>query len=623
MMTALFAAFWLQLESASSAAVCVGTLALPTRGLAYEKALYRIAGTVVGVIASIVIAGLFSGVRDLFVLAISLWLAACVYVASLLEGNRSYGAVLTGFTVAIVAVANIDTPQEVWSAGVNRGAAIIVGVVSVMVFSDLFAAPNVFSSLLGRLEDTHRRVIAFAHNALRHQQAEPQVATDLLRTIVAFRAEISALPAESIAGSARASAARTVVAAMAREVTVSRAFASVLCELGEEARDLLSALSKLLDDPFGPEADALNQTIDFVLDSQDAASPLFVAASAAHILVEHDRKTLAALEDLRRGRASAPGSRLLLFRAPQAAFRNALRVFLVMLVGAVFFIATGWPATSYAMVQLGALVAISANAPSSRQFAIGGLIAMFLSFAFAGINNFLILDGVNAFPLLVIGMAPAIIGGGLLAASPNPKLAPIGTLVLVFTPTLMSIGNPQTYDPRTYLTDGFLANVSTIILFIVLATVLPTSDDQKRGWMLRSLRADFGRALQQSLPRHTPDEYAFRYADLVGQLGALPPAALDHRNGLRWAELTLAAWRVRAAIADPRLPQWADRDGRAALVAKDPAALRGAATRLLAARTDGSEIHSCRLAATAMAWMATLIECSPREVAELGPEPAR
>ena len=144
MMAALFAAFWLQLESASSAAVCVGTLALPTRGLAYEKALYRIAGTVVGVIASIVIAGLFSGVRDLFVLAVSLWLAACVYVASLLEGNRSYGAVLTGFTVAIVAVANIDTPQEVWSAGVNRGAAIIVGVVSVMLFSDLFAAPNVF-----------------------------------------------------------------------------------------------------------------------------------------------------------------------------------------------------------------------------------------------------------------------------------------------------------------------------------------------------------------------------------------------------------------------------------------------------------------------------------------------
>jgi len=628
MMAALFAAFWLQLESASSAAVCVGTLALPTRGLAYEKALYRIAGTVVGVMASILIAGLFSDVRDLFVLAVSAWMAACVYVASLLEGNRSYGAILSGFTVAIVAVANIDTPQDVWSAGVNRGAAIIIGVVAVMLFSDLFAAPNVFSGLLGRLEETHRRVIAFAHKALHKQQAEAEVATDLLRTIVSFRAEITALPAESIAGSARASAARTVVAAMAREVAASRAVAAVMCELGAEARDLLGALSGLLDDPFGPQADALNQTIDYVLDSQDAASPLFVAASAAHILVEHDRKTLAALEDLRRGRATAPGSRLALFRAPQAAVRNALRVFIAMLSGAVFFIVAGWPATSYAMVLLAALVSLSANAPSPRPFAKGALIAMFSAFALAGVIEFLILDGVDDFPLLAIGLAPAIIGGALLAASGNASLAPIGTLVLVFTPMLMSIGNPQIYDPQTYLINGSLANVATIILFIVLATVLPTSDDQKRAWMLRSLRRDFGRALQQPRPRHTPDEFAFRYADLVGQLGALQPQAPDARSGrhgagLRWAELTLAAWRVRAAIADPLLPEWASREGRAALAAKDPTALRGAATRLLAARTDGSERNSRRWAASALAWMATLVECSPREIADLSPEPER
>jgi len=38
MMVALYAAFWLQLESASSAAVTVGILALPTRGQTYQKA---------------------------------------------------------------------------------------------------------------------------------------------------------------------------------------------------------------------------------------------------------------------------------------------------------------------------------------------------------------------------------------------------------------------------------------------------------------------------------------------------------------------------------------------------------------------------------------------------------
>src|SRR5258707_12086216 len=68
MMVGLYAAFWLQLESASSAAVTVGILALQTRGHAYQKAAYRVLATIVGVVASIVIAGLFAQSRSLFVI---------------------------------------------------------------------------------------------------------------------------------------------------------------------------------------------------------------------------------------------------------------------------------------------------------------------------------------------------------------------------------------------------------------------------------------------------------------------------------------------------------------------------------------------------------------------------
>src|ERR1700724_2388135 len=59
MMVGLYAAFWLQLESASSAAVTVGILSLQTRGQTYHKAAYRVLATVVGVFASIVIAVVF------------------------------------------------------------------------------------------------------------------------------------------------------------------------------------------------------------------------------------------------------------------------------------------------------------------------------------------------------------------------------------------------------------------------------------------------------------------------------------------------------------------------------------------------------------------------------------
>src|ERR1700676_3802127 len=88
MTVALYAAFWLQLESASSAAVTVGILALQTRGHAYHKAVYRVLATIVGVVASIVIAALFAQSRSLFVIGFAGWLGLCVYVGGLLDGNR-------------------------------------------------------------------------------------------------------------------------------------------------------------------------------------------------------------------------------------------------------------------------------------------------------------------------------------------------------------------------------------------------------------------------------------------------------------------------------------------------------------------------------------------------------
>src|SRR5258707_13545197 len=158
MMVALYAAFWLQLESASSAAVTVGVLALQTRGQVYQKAVYRVLATIVGVVASFVIAGLFPQSPGLFLIGFAGWLGLCGYVGGLLDGNRAYSAVLSGYTVALVAVTQIDSPQNIFSAGINRGAAIMVGIAALALISDLFAAPNVHTRLSDELISAHPRL---------------------------------------------------------------------------------------------------------------------------------------------------------------------------------------------------------------------------------------------------------------------------------------------------------------------------------------------------------------------------------------------------------------------------------------------------------------------------------
>src|SRR5258705_10261122 len=227
MMVAVFAAFWLQLQSASSAAVTVGVLALQTRGQVYQKAVYRVLATIIGVVASFVIAGLFPQSRSLFVIGFAAWLGLCVYVGGLLDGNRAYSGILSGYTVALVAVTQIDSPQNIFSAGVDRGAAIVVGIAALALVSDLFAAPNVHTGLSGKLMAAHRRVRAFALAILRGERADPIQSAALLREITALHPDITALVAESSGGGARGAAARSAAVALVAEVSAAGALASL------------------------------------------------------------------------------------------------------------------------------------------------------------------------------------------------------------------------------------------------------------------------------------------------------------------------------------------------------------------------------------------------------------
>ena len=234
MMLALYVAFWLQLDGASSAAVTVGILALPTRGQALQKALYRLTGTVVGVVAAIVIAGLFNEVRTLFLVALAGWLAICVFGAGWLDGNRAYAAVLSGFTVAIVAVPNIDSPQDTFSSGINRGAAGTIGILAVALVSDLFRAPDVLPSLLGKLDALHRDVKGFALRTLEDGASDPVAVAQLYARIAALRTDVLILPTESIAGRRRAVAARRALSALVGETRAARIVASTFAVTRED-----------------------------------------------------------------------------------------------------------------------------------------------------------------------------------------------------------------------------------------------------------------------------------------------------------------------------------------------------------------------------------------------------
>jgi uncharacterized membrane protein YccC len=617
MMVGLYAAFWLQLESASSAAVTVGILALPTRGQAYQKAVYRVLATIVGVVASFVIAGLFAQSRSLFVIGFAAWLGLCVYVGGLLDGNRAYGAVLSGYTVALVAVTQIDSPQNIFSAGVGRGAAIVVGIAALALVSDVFAAPNVHTGLSGKLTAAHRRVRAFALGILRGESADPIQSANLLREITALRPDITALVAESSGGGARAAAARSAAVAFVAQVSAAGALASLAAATLPSLR---RALGDALADGLGKESRALQLRLQQLADVADADPHEALFARHALDLLSENRRAQEAIEDLKAGRRPRRRIQAPIYRSRRAAVRNGLRAFLAVVISAILFSLGGWPFASQGVSLVGVTIALSANTPNPRAFATGAVIAMPIAALLAGVTEFLILGGVDEFPLLAIGMAPSVLAAALLFTLANPRLASIGFLVLVFFPVILSPTNPQRYNPETYLFVSFMAITSVILLFVLLRTVLTTSDALPRRWYLTSARAEMRDLLDGGRSRRLDDEALFRDADRIGQLAALQPAADDERrDDLREAldifGRTSAVRRVRTTLAElsARTGGRLVGDGYSALAACDALGLRRAAADLASTATqldhDGQAV--ARAARLDLIWAAFLIDASP------------
>src|SRR6516162_11200612 len=259
---ALCTSFWLQLEAPSSAALTVLILAEPTRGQALAKAGWRLIATIIGVSASIAITGFLSQSGDLILAAFAAWMGLCVYATGLLDGYRAYAAVLSGYTVGLIAVQQIDSPQRVFESGVSRGAAIAVGVLSITLVNNLLLAPDRYPRLLVQLAAMHRRIREYAKVVIRDDVTDATAAATLMREIGGFRPEIANLATESSSGSLRGAAARSTTVALVAELRAIRA---------------LAALPVVADPVFG-------ERLASVLDRSDDEPPSISAVGQASIL---------------------------------------------------------------------------------------------------------------------------------------------------------------------------------------------------------------------------------------------------------------------------------------------------------------------------------------------------
>ena len=136
-LAALYAAMWMELDVPRWALFTVVVVSPPGQGPIVRKTVARAIGTPIGCVAAVLLAGLFPQDRVGYVLGLGVWIGVCGYWATRSLGYVAYGAVLAGFTAAIVAGDAANQPDQVFWKAIYRGSATIVGILFALLAAAL------------------------------------------------------------------------------------------------------------------------------------------------------------------------------------------------------------------------------------------------------------------------------------------------------------------------------------------------------------------------------------------------------------------------------------------------------------------------------------------------------
>ncbi len=93
---------------------------------------------------------------------------------------RSYACILAGYTIAIVSISNINAPDQVFAASINRVAAIVVGIAAIGITNAFLATAESSRSLLSKLREATVDITALVAEG--HRRAQGAGRLDLHRS---------------------------------------------------------------------------------------------------------------------------------------------------------------------------------------------------------------------------------------------------------------------------------------------------------------------------------------------------------------------------------------------------------------------------------------------------------
>jgi uncharacterized membrane protein YccC len=516
---ALGIGYALDLESPRSALITVFIVMQPQSGMILAKSFYRVIGTLVGSAAVVVLVGLFAQTPELFLLASALWIGLCTMGSAHNRNFRSYGFVLSGYTVALVGLPAALNPGITFDSVMTRVTEITVGIVCVGAVSALVfpqaSAPGLVRIIRGRFTAFVDLIGAMLGGTADRKQMEAAnarfvgdiIGLEALRSSAVFEdpeirlrsGRLTRMNGEFMALSTRVRALHQLMNRL--HANPSPGAPLVIDAISSYFKEVQPLLTRDSGEPVMSAADAADAALK--LEAYKRELPRRVRATRGALQLESDSDmldfdtasellyrvieelhaytlTYASLNQRRHEREQWEHA-----YAPKTSMTTALiagaRAAVTLLLLSAFWLASGWPSGDVATLNAAAFCAITSAAPdpakATRTVVIGVMFAAVAGYFY----TFHVLPRIDGYWMLAAALTPVLMLAVLLTT--KPKWAGYGMGICIFFPFLAVPDNFARFNAAGYLNEAVALVVSLIVTAVAFMLLLPPTTD----WTVRVL----------------------------------------------------------------------------------------------------------------------------------------
>lgn len=552
---ALWIAFRLGFDSPRSAMMTVFIVALPSSGMALEKSIYRLFGTLVGCAAALTLIALFPQQSVPLFIALAAWVGLCTAGSALMRNARSYGFVLAGYTACMIAVPAIDAPLTVFNLAVSRVTEISLGILCAALVNDALFPKHQSEQLVQAVRKLYRDFAQLCIDAMQGRLSPDQME----RIHLQFATEIAALESGRAAAFFEAGDVRVrnqQLHAFNAAAMVSLTTFHTLHQLMQRLRDrgdmlvpdlmmpLYTAFSDALLVSNIPARTGIEAGIthDKLIELRLALPQMIADARSNFLQHPHNDKQrlnldtglellqrfsddlyrlVAIYHDLPKRLSDMPvksQEKILAYSAktpPMIAIVAGLRSTAALLVLAFAWYGLNWPSAGGAVIITVVFCGLAASSPDPsgliRQTTLGFAIAT----PFAFFCAFFMLNHVEGYVMLVLAMLPFLLVGAYI--STWRKVAGIGIGFNLMFAQIIAPENMMRFNVANFINDSMAQIIGLVLAALMFALIFPAYKQGSRRHIAESL---WGEALRlcQSDAVHLRHHFESRVRDLLNQL---------------------------------------------------------------------------------------------------------